>query len=380
MEQKEQPIDHKKAIEKRLMESIKNKENVTKERLEQAEKIDFKGLPESIIATDEFGFIKPEDKIKPVDPEAQKKEYLKINARIEKWNEMMSNYKTYSTSKFSKLKSRTRKGIPDSLRGYVWQQFAKVSDFFKPNVYQSLVDDKECDQETESVILKDLDRTFPHNFIFKDKYGSGQRSLYYVLRAYSKYNTATGYVQGMGFITALLLTYMDQESSFFFLHSLMKNYNMEGFYLPDFPALRKTFYVLLCLMKKFLPKIYDILKQNEIMPSMYASEWFITLLTRDLDFKILVRIFDVFLLEGFKVMYRFTLALLKLQEDKFINATGGIAGIMNVFKNILKIDDVEHLFDVAFGFSLSRSFIKKCEEQYEQVKNDKENEHMVLLI
>ena len=37
MEKKEQQqIDHKKAIESRLMESINNKENVTKERLEQA--------------------------------------------------------------------------------------------------------------------------------------------------------------------------------------------------------------------------------------------------------------------------------------------------------------------------------------------------------
>lgn len=104
----------------------------------------------------------------------------------------------------------------------------------------SLVESKDCDPEAEAVILKDLDRTFPHNFIFQDKYGSGQRQLYHVLSAYSKYNKSTGYVQGMGFITALLLTYMDQESSFFFLDCLMKKYGLEGFYLPDFPELKKN--------------------------------------------------------------------------------------------------------------------------------------------
>lgn len=132
-----QQIDQKKLIEYTLIESIKNKENVIKERLEQAEKIDFKAIPEKIIPTDEFGFIKKEENIPQIDPEEQKKESLKINARIEKWSTMLAQYSTYSTSKFSKLKSRTRKGVPDSLRGYVWQQFANVSTYYKPNIYKS---------------------------------------------------------------------------------------------------------------------------------------------------------------------------------------------------------------------------------------------------
>ena len=138
-----QQIDQKKLIENTLIESIKNKENVTKERLEQAEKIDFKAIPEKVIKTDEFGFIKKEKNLPEIDPEEQKKESLKINARIEKWNTMLAQYSTYSTSKFSKLKSRTRKGVPDSLRGYVWQQFANVSSYYKPNIYNSLVESKD---------------------------------------------------------------------------------------------------------------------------------------------------------------------------------------------------------------------------------------------
>ena len=369
--------EQKQIIENRLIESIKNKENVTKERMEEAEKINFKSIPEKVMATDEFGFIKKEEN---VNTNVNTKELLKINARIEKWNTMLSQYETFTTSKFSKLKSRTRKGVPDSLRGYVWQQFAEVSKYHQPNLYKQLVEDKECDPDIEAVILKDLDRTFPHNFIFKDKYGQGQRSLYHVLRSYSKYNKDTGYVQGMGFITALLLTYMDEESSFFLLHSLMKKYDLEQFYLPDFPGLKKTFYVQLCLMKKYIPKVYEVLKKNDVMPSMYASEWYITCFTRELDFKVLVRIFDVFLLEKNKIMYRFALAFLKLKEEKFLSAKGGIAGVMQVFKDILVVDDVEHIFKIAFDFPFRRKFIKHCEEEYEKVKNDKDNEFMSLLL
>ena len=362
-----------KEIESQLIESIKNKENATKERLEKAEEINFKAMPDQVIKTDEYGFFSDE---KEAETQLDQKELLKVNARIEKWNDMLTHYDIYSTSKFAKLKERTRKGIPDSLRGFVWQKFAEIDKYKIPNKYNELLNnDEELDKAMETVIIKDLDRTFPSNFFFKDKYGSGQRKLYHVLTAYSKFNKDTGYVQGMGFISALFLTYMDEESSFYLLHSLMKKYNLESVYLPDFPSLKKYFYVFLNLFKKHLPKIYDVFKSCDMMPSMYASEWFITLFCRELNFKYLVRIFDVYLLEGQKIIYRFGLALLKLKENEFINAkSGGISSVMLVVHDIYSGFDLDTLFKIAFKFSISKSFIKACEDEYEKVKNDKQNE------
>ena len=362
----------KKEIESQLIESIKNRENPTKEKLEIAEEIDFKSIPDEVIKTDEYGFFSKETEEKPKD----QKELLKLNARIEKWNDMIEHFNIYLTSKFSKLKERTRKGIPDSLRGYIWQKFAEIDKYKIENKYNELLNDKQpLDKATENVIIKDLDRTFPSNFFFKDKYGSGQRKLYHVLTCYSKFNKNTGYVQGMGFISALFLTYMDEESSFYLLHSLMKKYQLEGVYLPDFPELKKHFYVLLILLKKHLPKIYEVFKSCDMMPSMYASEWFITLFCRELNFKYLVRFFDVFLLEGRKIIYRIGLALLKLRENEFINAKkGGISSVMTVMHEIYSNIDIETLFKIAFKFSISKSFIKQCEDEYEKVKDDKKNE------
>ena len=370
-EEKSEKVE-KKEIESQLIESIKNRENPTKEKLEKAEEINFKSIPDEVIKTDEYGFFSNETEEKPKD----QKELLKLNARIEKWNDMIEHFNIYLTSKFSKLKERTRKGIPDSLRGFIWQKFAEIDKFKIENKYNELLNDKEpLDKSIESVIIKDLDRTFPSNFFFKDKYGSGQRKLYHVLTCYSKFNKNTGYVQGMGFISALFLTYMDEESSFYLLHSLMKKYQLEGVYLPDFPELKKHFYVLLILLKKHLPKIYDVFKSCDMMPSMYASEWFITLFCRELSFKYLVRFFDVFLLEGRKIIYRFGLALLKLRENDFINAKkGGISSVMTVIHEIYSNLDLDTLLKVAFKFSISKSFIKQCEDEYEKVKDDKKNE------
>ena len=40
------------------------------------------------------------------------------NARIFKWKEMLEEF---PDKKHPKLKSRARKGMPDSIRGYAWQ-------------------------------------------------------------------------------------------------------------------------------------------------------------------------------------------------------------------------------------------------------------------
>ena len=369
-------------IEKDLIESVQKMENVTKENLELAEKIKFKNNTDRIIETDEFGFLKKDSNIsdnndnitmKKDSNKLTKEQILTINARTEKWQDMLNNYQKYQTTKRAKLKSRTRKGIPDSLRSIVWQLFAGTDKLKEKNLFENL-NKQELDKDIEGVIIKDLDRTFPSCQLFKEKYGMGQRKLYRVLSNYSKYNKVLGYVQGMGYLAAIFLLYMDEESAFYMLHSLVKNYGFEGLYKEGFPDLKKKFYVLLNLEKKYIPKIYDIFKRDGVFISIYASQWLLCLFAKDLKPNILVRIFDVFLFEGFKVIYRFSLAFLKLKEKAFISNKKGIFYSMNTIKLLFDNIDIDELFKVAFSFSLSRSHIKKYEEEYEQNKNNKDNE------
>ena len=127
-----------KEIENILLKSIKNKENATSERIQMAEKINFKSIPDKIIATDQYGFIISKDN-KNQDQDANKSsnanksetDLLQINARMEKWNYMIEHYDEFKTKNFSKLKSRTRKGIPDSIRSYIWQLFGEKDKYYE---------------------------------------------------------------------------------------------------------------------------------------------------------------------------------------------------------------------------------------------------------
>lgn len=90
---------------------------------------------------------------------------------------MLSNFDDFYKNDFNKLKSRTRKGIPDSIRCLIWQIYADVnierSKVGNENLYQELLKDEDSDLELEAVILRDIDRTFPKHTLFKDKYGIG---------------------------------------------------------------------------------------------------------------------------------------------------------------------------------------------------------------
>jgi hypothetical protein len=160
----------------------------------------------------------------------------------------------------------------------------------------------------------------------------------------------------MGFITALMLTYMDEESTFWMIHSLMYKYNMKDFYFKNFPGLEKSFYILLRLMKKHLNKVYELFKIKEIHPSMYASQWFITLFAVNFKFDALVRIFDVFLLEKEKILYRIALAVLKINEEKILQQKN-FEDILGQMKFLFDNVNVEDLFAKAFKFSISKDHI-----------------------
>ena len=378
-------------IEKNLIESVSKMEGVTKEKLDLAEKINFKNNTDKLVETDEFGFLKSQDEKGnennnnkkgqegSKDSKITKEELLKVNARTEKWQYMLEHYKTYQSIKRFKLKSRTRKGIPDNLRSYVWQLFAGKDKLVKKGLFEKL-DKEPIDENSELSIIKDLDRTYPLCQLFKEKYGKGQRNLFRVLSNYSKYNKKIGYVQGLGYLAALFLIYMDEESAFYMLHAVIKNYEMEGLYLPGFPDLKKKFYVLLNLEKKFIPEIYNILKRDEALPSFYASEWFMCLFCKKVKPNILVRIIDVFLYEGYKVIYRFAIAFLKMKENDFIKNPSGIFYSSVTLKKLFENIEVEELFKEAFDLNLSKKHIAKYEEEYEENKDNPNNEFMKQVI
>ena len=210
-----------------------------------------------------------------------------------------------------------------------------------------------------------MHRTYPNNLLFKNKLGDGQRELFRILSCISMKNKKVGYAQGMSFLVAIFLSYLDEEKSFWMMENLMKNFRMQEIYLQGFPGLKKNFFVFLKLMKKILPNIYTQLTNAKLYPAIYASSWYLTCFTNVFSYGMVLRIMDCYLFEGIKIIHRISLALLALKENEILKQKKYLE-IMEIIRAATDNIDIDRLFKKSFGFSISRKEIQKYENLYKE--------------
>ncbi|KAJ3677513.1 hypothetical protein LUZ60_003237 [Juncus effusus] len=333
-------------------------------------------------SVDRFGFIK-QDQAQPALPDGITKsrsthEREREERRIRKWRKMIgvggSDWKHYVKRNPQVVKRRIRKGIPDCLRGLVWQLISGSRELLllNPGVYEQLVVYETSASELE--IIRDISRTFPSHVFFQQRHGPGQRSLYNVLKAYSVYDREVGYVQGMGFLAGLLLLYMSEEDAFWVLVALLKgavHSPMEGLYQAGLPLVQQYLYQLEQLVRENMPKLGNHFSEEMINPSMYASQWFITVFSYSYPFHFTLRIWDVFLYEGIKVVFKVGLALLRYCHDDLIKLP--FEKLLHSLRNFPEdATDPDTLLPIAFSFKVSKRLVE-IEKEYKRKDDMSQN-------
>ncbi len=160
------------------------------------------------------------------------------------------------------------------------------------------------------------------NFLRKDLISDRIRnSLKNILRAYAAFDCSVGYPQGLNYITAMLLVYIEKESDcFWFLMQLMQKYNLREFFIEGTPKINN-------LMKRFkrvlvekLPDLYLHYKNIDFMKYMIGviSHYFITLFTYNVYVEYSKVIIDYFLIKGDEVLIDTLIHLLVLKEDELL--------------------------------------------------------------
>jgi ecotropic viral integration site 5 protein len=239
-----------------------------------------------------------------------------------KWQRMLTHpggWHAYASTHREKVKRRIRKGIPDRFRGLAWQLLAGSKDLaaqHDKDMFHKLVHSTES--KMELAIEKDIYRTFPYHIFYRDRYGMGQVSLFNVLKAYSVYDPEVGYCQGMGFVVGLLLIYMSEEDAFWMLVALLKSdkYALRELYLPGMPLALKYFHHLGLLVKLCFEPLAQRMQRDGVSVSLFATQWFMLLFTHRFPMDCVVRIWDVFLHEGPKMLFRVALAIMHHVQSK----------------------------------------------------------------
>jgi len=237
-----------------------------------------------------------------------------LRKREVKWREMLDNWNHYMTRDYKKVRSRCRKGIPASIRSKAWLNLCGAKFLMeKPenkDRYKQLCNHTGYNKWTED-IEKDLHRNFPTHEMFGGTYERiGRKELYDVLRAYSLYNPKDGYCQAQAPVAALLLMNMPEEEAFWTLVSICDRY-IQGYYSPGMKTIQMDADILLGLFRKVSPPAHKHLVSQGIEPLMFMTEWFLCVFSRSLPWPSVLRIWDMFMCEGVKVVFKVGLVLLK---------------------------------------------------------------------
>ncbi|KAJ8667570.1 hypothetical protein QAD02_009233 [Eretmocerus hayati] len=311
--------------------------------------------------TDRYGFI--HDKRLP-----QKKDQNEIKShtiemeRVKKWQKMFKDWNSSSTK--DKLKSRVYKGVPDRFRGQVWTILLGIKKLKEEQAgkYKEMLSLARQWSTEIRQIDADVARQYRDHINYRERYSLKQRSMFYVLAAYSMYNMEVGYCQGMSVLAGLLLLYMDEEEAFWGLSVLLtdKKYSMHGFYVDGFPKLNRYMEHHDKIMAKFLPKLKKKLDKCGCDSILYALKWFFVVFQERTPVSLGLRIWDIFLLEGDRVLPAIAYTVMKLHKRQLMTMES-----LDEFCNYLQIK-----LEKDFGYD-DDSVIRAVQNSMDELKKAK---------
>jgi len=255
------------------------------------------------------------------EEEIERVEFEKERSREKKWIEMTTNWQYWIKNKRSVIARRIIKGVPDSIRSKVWLKLTNVEELKKnaENPYEYYLHLPEIDDY--NIIRRDINRTFPQVQVFSRP--EFLQSLERVLQATSQKSSSVGYTQGMADLGGLFLMYMSEEDAFWLFVQLMfdPRWDMHNLFVDGFPRVVECCHVQTLLLKKFFPGLLKHMQTICFDPTVIngaAMEWYMTLFSRVIPFRYVVRVFDFVLYKGFSSIFQFAMAFFHLLIPKLM--------------------------------------------------------------
>lgn len=322
-----------------------------------------------------------------VESKVMKQRNLKELERSAKWAEYLDDLENVQDKAArkrvdkgeQKMHDRVRKGIPNDRRARAWYGISQAREWEEKYPDPSVLDQDTSKYERRTIdeIERDIDRTYPRNVVFNEGQ-RGQDSLRNILRWYSVIDPDVGYCQGMGFLAGLFILYLDENRAFWMFCAAMQQQHahksgqeevaLRCLYLPQMVEASRVLHVFGRLGAKHLGKLWTHLMAENMHPTMYATEWLMTMFCRGFSFDLVTRVMDVYLVEGYKIVYRVGLALIKNIKKKLMES--GFEDIMQILRGIADLTDADTVMDMAWEINVTREQIAKYTKEYDTQKAD----------
>ncbi|KAI8887929.1 TBC-domain-containing protein [Backusella circina FSU 941] len=326
-----------------------------------------------------------------------------VDKQCNDWDQLLSEHGHQLPALSPQLKQYVRNGIPNELRGKVWMHYSGAYNKLNtnPELYDSLVNTAtnlgELNEYAE-IIRRDLHRTFPDNSEFScdtanvngsvlmiPETNSKLQSLQNVLLAFSIYSPHIGYCQSLNYLVGFFLLFLKEEKeAFWMLVITINDYFPEKMYDVTMDGANLDQTVLLMYIHEKMPSVWDKISngksfweiEKDGLPpiNLVTSHWFLTLFINILPIETVLRIWDCFFVEGYSVIFRVALSLIKMNEERIKDLKDPIE-IFQVLQNMpRRLIDCHNFMD--YVFSDNNIFNDITSEQIEYRRSIIQNKHL----
>ncbi|XP_068033329.1 TBC1 domain family member 2A isoform X3 [Anomalospiza imberbis] len=251
----------------------------------------------------------------------------------------------------AELKNLIRSGIPVEHRQRVWRWMVSRHCSPVPGHYQRLLEQSRSTEHPACRQIElDLPRTLTNNKHFSSPTSHLIPRLRRVLLAFSWHNPAIGYCQGLNRLAAVaLLVLEDEESAFWCLVYIVENLMPVDYYSETLITSQVDQRVFKDFLSEKLPCLMAHFKQYRIDVSLITFNWFLVAFVDSLVSDILLQVWDAFLYEGTKVIFRYALAIFKYNEEEILRIHDSVEIYQYLRFFTRMITDGRKLMNIAFN-------------------------------
>ncbi|XP_029368197.1 TBC1 domain family member 2A isoform X2 [Echeneis naucrates] len=243
---------------------------------------------------------------------------------LSRWAQFLAGRSEDDLCPSPELKGLLRGGVPREYRQRMWTWMVRARTKTirdrQPALYQQLREkSRTCPHPASRQIQLDLHRTLTTNQQFSSPSSPALHQLRRILLAFSWQNPAIGYCQGLNRLAAIaLLILQSEEDAFWCLVAVVETIMPQDYYTKNLVASQADQRVLKDFLAEKLPRLASHFEDHSIDVSLITFNWFLVVFVESLPSDILLPLWDAFLYEGTKVIFRYALALFKYQEENIL--------------------------------------------------------------
>lgn len=215
-------------------------------------------------------------------------------------------------------------------------------------------------QTITSLLRYDLPRTFPTLQFFHGE-GYMRASLERVLYTYSLRHPETGYVQGMSFVAAMLLLYMDEADVYVCLANLLVRRGPRDFLSLNRVHVDSYVQCFDHFFRECLPLLHAHLASEAVASEMFLLDWYLSVFAKALPLEVAARVWDCYLAEGELFGLKISLGILRLYAPRLCNLK--TEQIMTFLMHLPADVDADKLIHSAAQIHVSLGSFERVKEQ-----------------